>query len=568
MKNWKIARKISIITLLASLFLVGLGFTSYMFMVNTNHNADAMYDNDYLPTTWISTVTRDVQAMNNKLLEHVLVADIHSKQLLEDEINNREVSTNQAIDKYEAALGSDSGSKIGIATLKQQLINYTEERQKVIDLSLKGHTSEAYFYYQKHVKDIMADIDNVIGGLQQERLAIASQRNSERNQLHSKLIQIFIFTFAFSIGLFYFLGRWITELIAGPIHQLQELMSKAASGDLSIQTEYRSKDEIGVLNQSFDSMLEGLRQLISKVQINAEQLSRNARQFAAKSEESKQAADLIASSAGQLTFDLHDQEDSLARTVQTIYQMKSDINLIRQRSRDMTTLMEAATSSSHDGSVSSKAMRDQMDAIYKKVSTTESNVNVLSERSRQIGQIISLIADISDKTNLLALNAAIEAARAGEAGKGFNIVAQEVRILSDQTNRATKEIRQILKEIQIQTHEVVMSMKSGIELTLAGVQITDQVSSVLLSMEETFLKAAEQAEAVSELIHKFAEGSDEIVGTVSHVSWVARQGAITSRETAAANEIQLAAMADISSSAKSLSGMAMQLQKETDRFVV
>ncbi|KEQ26749.1 methyl-accepting chemotaxis protein [Paenibacillus tyrfis] len=567
MKNLKIARKISIITLLAVVFLVGLGITSYFFIVSSNHNADAMYDDDS-SVSWIGTVSSDVQAMNSKLLEHVLVADLPNKKALEDEIHRRAASTNQTIDKLEAALNSESDSKTGIAALKQSLIHYAEVRQQVIDFSQKGQTQDAYLYYQMHMTKIMEDIDHTIDGLQKERLAIAMQRNGERSRLHSNLIQIFIFTLVFSIGLFYFLGRWITELIVGPIQQLQDLMSKAASGDLAVQTEYRSNDEIGELNQSFDSMLRGLRQLIHKVQNNAEQLSRNAWKFASKSEESTQAANLIAASSEKLTLDLRNQEEGLTQSVQTIHRMKSHIDLIHRQSQNMTALMDAAAFSSRQGSVSANAMRDQMDAIYKKVRASEKHVDILAERSRQIGQITCLIADISEQTKLLAINAAIEAARAGEAGKSFHVVAQEVRKLSDQTNKATKEIGEMLNQIQLQTKEVVLSMKAGSEHALTGVQMTDQVSNSLHSNEESFRRATEQAEAVSELFRTLVEGSEQIIGVVNQVSIVSQQGVILSEETSAANETQLAAMADISLSARSLSEMAEQLQKETDLFIV
>jgi methyl-accepting chemotaxis protein len=152
-----------------------------------------------------------------------------------------------------------------------------------------------------------------------------------------------------------------------------------------------------------------------------------------------------------------------------------------------------------------------MNSIAERVRSTAKAVESLGSRSDQIGAIVGTIEDIADQTNLLALNAAIEAARAGEQGRGFAVVADEVRALAERTTRATREIGEMIKAIQLETKSAVIAMEEGVsEVAKGSVKAADSGRAL-----EQILQ---QINDVNAQIHQVATAAEEQTATTSEIS--------------------------------------------------
>jgi methyl-accepting chemotaxis protein len=152
-----------------------------------------------------------------------------------------------------------------------------------------------------------------------------------------------------------------------------------------------------------------------------------------------------------------------------------------------------------------------MQQIAERVKGLSSTVELLGQRSDQIGEIIGTIEDIADQTNLLALNAAIEAARAGEQGRGFAVVADEVRALAERTTRATREIGDMIKAIQSETRGVVSAMEQGVSEVESG-------TSEATRSSEALREILDQVNAVSSQITQIASAAEEQTATTGMIS--------------------------------------------------
>ncbi|MED2935036.1 methyl-accepting chemotaxis protein, partial [Bacillus wiedmannii] len=211
---------------------------------------------------------------------------------------------------------------------------------------------------------------------------------------------------------------------------------------------------------------------------------------------------------------------------------------------------------------------NQMQSIAESVSQSDEVIQLLNNKSKQIGDILEVIQNIADQTNLLALNAAIEAARAGEHGRGFAIVADEVRKLAEKSSVSSSEISKLICEIQDDMSKTVKSMGHVNEEVQSGLVIANETkqnfTEILLSTNEI----ADQIKTMVETANGMSKGANEVSISVGQIAMTAQNNATSTQNVAASAEEQLASIEEISSAAGTLSQMAEELQGLIERFKV
>jgi Methyl-accepting chemotaxis protein len=192
--------------------------------------------------------------------------------------------------------------------------------------------------------------------------------------------------------------------------------------------------------------------------------------------------------------------------------------------------------------------------IRETVAETTRKVKRLAESSQEISKIVALISQIASRTNLLALNASIEAARAGESGRGFAIVADEVRQLADRAAKASKEIEQIVLQIQSETGNVMTAMEEGTQLVIEGTRRAEQAKN---SLDEII----EVSRRIDELVRAISQATVQQTETSRSVAQVMQSVELTANETS--KEAQ-----KVAASLQQLVGIARELQTSVGRFRV
>jgi len=214
---------------------------------------------------------------------------------------------------------------------------------------------------------------------------------------------------------------------------------------------------------------------------------------------------------------------------------------------------EQASSSANTGQAVIDETIRVMNRINDRVKDSAEVIKNLGVRSDQIGEIVGLINDIADQTNLLALNAAIEAARAGEQGRGFAVVADEVRKLAERTSDATKEISETIQAMQTETKKAVSSMEEGVTEVATG---TTEAAKSGTALEEILL----QINKVTSEINQIAVASEEETSATDEIAANIQQISIAMQETAARIQDNAKASSQLADLSKKLQGMVGQFR--------
>ncbi|MFC5471735.1 methyl-accepting chemotaxis protein [Cohnella suwonensis] len=424
-----------------------------------------------------------------------------------EQVNDRVLKVNeliQKIPKLEIYLHSES--KVSLEETIQQFektfAEWTVLSQSLIEAK-SGNDTQIALQKTNESFNAARDYLNLAGEIIDE---FSASQISEDNDLKQSSIFYTILSVSLVVILIVVIGIFFIKSITSPIYILQGLMGRAEKGDLTVQGNYDSKDEIGQLNSSFNAMLTGFKETVAKVLTAAEGVSASAQEISASTEEIASSGNDQAKSAQTM----NELFGELAETINSVARSAGNAADLSNRMMDIAK---------EGGNVVNKSISG-MDRLNEQVSKLENDSN-------KIGEIIEVIDDIAEQTNLLALNAAIEAARAGDQGRGFAVVADEVRKLAERSGEATKQITTIIKGMQQNTLQSVKAVEEGV----ASSQQTGEAFERILSMvNQSGLMVSEIAEASEQQ----AAQTTEVLHSIETISSATEEAASSSEETAAA----------------------------------
>jgi len=309
-----------------------------------------------------------------------------------------------------------------------------------------------------------------------------------------------------------FIIRQIMNSLGGEPHEIANIARRISEGDLLIQ--FESDKKLTGAYASMKDMAERLKQVLSKVKSSSESVASSSNELSASSEQTSRGITEQAGRAHQIATASNEMSQTImdvARNASSIASSASETLKIADSGKEIVT----------------KSI-EEVKAIEETVRESAKLISSLGERSREIGDIVNVIKDIADQTNLLALNAAIEAARAGEQGRGFAVVADEVRKLAERTGKATAEISGLIVSIQGEMQEAVGSMVDGTERVSVGVQFSEQAGEALRNIVTSVTDLQSMVQQIASSTEEMSTTSEQISGDIETIATVSRDTSTSS----------------------------------------
>ena len=365
------------------------------------------------------------------------------------------------------------------------------------------------------------------------------------------------------------INRFVNARLLEPIRQLRDECAMINRGDLSHNlASEQASDEIGALTVEFDKMRQAMRRLIENIRDDSDQVSSASELLTNSVNQSAEAAGQVSTAVNEIAAGISEQSRAADDTNEKAGSISATADEISEKTNAIAAVAHMTVQTVEDGRASVRNVVDHMEKISKTMETIQNSTNQLAASSKEINNIVEIIAAIASQTNLLSLNAAIEAARAGEVGKGFAVVATEVKKLAEETEASSKKIAEhvalnseVMGHAIEASHEGTESVKVGMET----VQSTDALFEDILISIQTL---AGEVDLVAQHINKMAENAQ---GMRSAMQSVKETSAKTSEEVqiiSGATEEQSAAMDEIAEESKSLSRLASELHATVDKFKI
>lgn len=579
-KNFKFSQKIGILTVSFFIFLLILGFTAMNEISVVNSKVQELNNARLTPIVKLEEIKSNIEYIRSQANAIMDTNNANTKKAIQKDMEARAAATSKQLltyqNKPEYKNIIDTFNAF-LAAKDYFIKNQAADMQPMTGAAAKGTSAQQNTSVHMAPPQGITKLDSTRKAAINALDSIINKQIKNANQTYQSSEIVYKTTLIITISLLV-LGAVITILlsiiiaksIVTPIRNVTEKLKAISqnNGDLTQRIAYKSKDEIGELSNSFDLFADKLQAIIKQVAGSAETISTFSDQLntatgtTAKSLEG--ISQTVAKIAGSTTQGAAVTQETTAKLAEAANFSESTSIATRHTTDNTRKVREAAD----EGANIISEVVSSITGIANSSKEVSLVINDLNNSSNKIGEIIKIITGISAQTNLLALNAAIEAARAGEAGKGFSVVAEEIRKLADESNKAAQEISELVKENQLKSTSAVNSVHLVEEKVNDGVLKSSEVAKSIQNILGHIHEIVREVEQIEHANEQQALSSKEMEQAISNLALTSNEIATGTENISAGIEEQLGTMTGIDQTTEQLSQMAKKLKELTAGFTV
>lgn len=562
-RNLKLTHKIGLLSISFLLFLLVLGVTSLKQVSLVNVGIRMLSESSLTPIVELEGIKSNVEYVRTKSSSLMDATDDSTRKTVKADLTTHMTAIEKALEKYK----SDS-QYAALFDNYNKFVKAEEAFIKAAEISnnvKQGPPTEVVNLDSAKVSLVTA-FDDIIN----KRVEEGNSTYEQSKKIFGTTVITIVTLILISLVITTILSIIIIKETVIPVRKVTEKLKEISNsnGDLTQRIGYESKDEVGELSRNFDLFIEKLQSIIREVSTSAvtvKDLSENLNQA---TEVTTETLNGISDTITEIASSTSDGAASAEEINASLGEAAKFSEATSKASKNTLTNSIKAKQAAEDGAVKISDIVSSITDIADSSKEVSVVIKELNESSKKIGDIIKIITSISAQTNMLALNAAIEAARAGDAGKGFNVVADEIRKLADESNKAATEIASLVKENQLKSASAVNSVGSVEEKVSQGVTRASEVGESIQNIIKNVKDIVSQIEHIDEANEQQSQSTNEIEKAIATLASSSSQVAGGTENISASIEEQLSTMTEIERNTQNLASMAKKLSGITSGFRV
>lgn len=562
-----ITQKLMIIFFLLSLFWCLLLSVSIAFILQKHNTSTDRILND----SQIMTATKEMQthiANQNYALAAYLVTtgagavgDQKSLQLLQSSNDKLSLLVNEVTGK-----AGHSADRAILQKMTELNKSYKDKSDEVIAASQTSRT-KADVIMQNEISSLSAQMMSKSNALAEIQLRISreSQISSEAQLRLLIWISSVLCLLAFCASVL--IGYILAKRMSKPLIRMVESTELIAAGNLQIDhNQSYSHDEIGVLSLHFRQMVENLRELIGEIAGGSQKIGKSIDLWQHGAAEMNLSSHHIAAAMQEVQSSVYEQMTQVRLTNESTAEMTEGIRHISSNALRCAQQADTIFQSSLTGLQEMDLTVSQMNTLQESVQRSQISIQELNAHTVQIGKMTELISDIAKRTNILALNASIEATRAGADGRGFTVIANEVRLLSEQTARSAQEITHSIDQMVHNAKVITEASNRNSLETEQGMQAILRTKEAFLEIKQAIGDFTQDIQEVSHAALQMEGSTESIAKSIDSIFQMSDQTSSRTEEVSASTQQQLACVEEMLHSSNELSELAQNLNTLTRKF--
>jgi len=564
LKDVRIGAKILVLVVIGIIGMAILSFSGYSAMSKAGDDLDNMYNRKLKATRMLGDEINYMRMIQVRIVKHIIdPKDAKINASIDEAMNSYETKWPE----YKELGMRAAQAAAEIPNTEKKWAEYKNGIREARKLADAGKPQEAWNYYKGVEAGVTQDLLKSLVVLQKVADDNAEALNEEIAERNASEMYLMIITtvlcFAILMGIAFFIVR---DIVTNLDRMVMEC-NRMKDGDFRLNGSYEPRgDEIGQMEAAMQDMRKTLNKLMRHVSESSEQLAASSEELTASAGQAAQAATQVAQSATEVVESVEHQQQSVMDSNEAVQSAEASVEEIRQKSDQVEANSNAAATRAEKGNQAIDASVRQIKDVEETVTASAKMVDRLGERSKEIGEIVDTMTGIAEQTNLLALNASIEAARAGEHGRGFTVVAGEVGKLAQESKESAEKIARIIKEIQGDTEEAVLSMRAGREAVVEGAQSVESLRTMFEEINQLVVGVSGEITQVTESINAMADATNDIASEMNDINSYSGKVASEMQAVSAATEEQSASAEEIAAASESLAKLAQDQQEALSKF--